>query len=626
MLIFALSSSHSSTLSQLLFETVFDVYIVILLFLCLLMQIYYNETRKKLRAYQAAILSFMEQGGNVQINLSNGAGEHALGVGINSSPSANLNHPVHNQLLPPLPTPLSAWRLKMLPFSYAAVSAIIGTQSVLLAKATSDLLRTSVTGDQQFTQGFTWVILVGWASTIVFWLYRMDTALRKFDGPFIVPVLQVVWTLFSIIGGGIFYKEFNKMTSLAIGLFTLGVAVMMSGVYLLAPQPHPSHSGGGGGGQGGVEMQQVHQMRIAAQQMADMEAGLHSGNSPYDNGMRKESTGSGNSSGNSLGQISVSPIYGGHGKDDKPMASLSIPPTKVTRVTSTGRMVIQSDDRPLSRGDVYVEMSPEFGSYKSAIDQPVRQAVSASTTAKMTSSSSNPNNAGRLKGGPGSRYQSNAESQSESLISPSSPTADNEDPASQADEKTRSSSVDEMILPMQLQSASSSSSSSYAAAMEKPGLKSGGSTPMPPHHASNATTHHNQHPYAAHPPKRTLRPYHSSSDAHPSHPPLARGILGEAGLLDGVGVTTTPPMRPAVHWGTPDRPATSESLRDYSRPTSASGSHMLHHHSNESGANSIPPSPALTGFDPNHYGGATKRSRAFSLGFSIPMVELGESP
>ena len=125
---------------------------------------------------------------------------------------------------------------KLLPFSYAAISAIIGTQSVLLAKSSSELVRTTLGGNNQFDSPFTYFILTAWITSMVFWLYRMNAALRKFDGVFIIPVLQVVWTLFSIVGGGVYFREFSKFDTKDTALFTLGVCVVIFGVYLLAPQ------------------------------------------------------------------------------------------------------------------------------------------------------------------------------------------------------------------------------------------------------------------------------------------------------------------------------------------------------------------------------------------------------
>jgi hypothetical protein len=190
-----LFASHSSSqldvyeLLNLYYNQAFIIYMIVLVIILLSLFIYYKETKKKLIA-----------------NLPN--------------PHAKINYTHH----------------KMMPFSYATISAIIGTQSVLLAKSCSQLIRTSLGGNNQFIHPFTYFLLAAWVLSMVFWLYRMNEALRKFDGVFIIPVLQVVWTLFSIIGGGIYFEEFSEFSIGQIFLFTFGVATVVLGVHLLAPQ------------------------------------------------------------------------------------------------------------------------------------------------------------------------------------------------------------------------------------------------------------------------------------------------------------------------------------------------------------------------------------------------------
>jgi uncharacterized membrane protein len=131
---------------------------------------------------------------------------------------------------------------RVIPFSYAAVSAIIGSQSVLLAKSTSELVRSTLQGQDQFTRPFSYVILLGWVLTMMFWLYRMNTALRRYDALFIVPVLQVIWTLCSIVGGGLYFDEFANFSFLQGFMFIAGVMLVICGVFVLAVQRTPSAS------------------------------------------------------------------------------------------------------------------------------------------------------------------------------------------------------------------------------------------------------------------------------------------------------------------------------------------------------------------------------------------------
>lgn len=124
------------------------------------------------------------------------------------------------------------------PLLYATTSALVGTQSVLQAKCLSSLLRqTLVDGENQFVYAFTYSIIIAWALSMIFWMTRMNRALAKFDGLFIIPVLQVNWTFFSIIGGGVYFKEFDTFSGEQVAGFVSGLVIVFLGVYLLSPQP-----------------------------------------------------------------------------------------------------------------------------------------------------------------------------------------------------------------------------------------------------------------------------------------------------------------------------------------------------------------------------------------------------
>lgn len=41
----------------------------------------------------------------------------------------------------------------------------------------------------------------------------------------IVPTMQISWTLFSILSGGVFFEEYLVFTQLSAAMFVLGVVV-----------------------------------------------------------------------------------------------------------------------------------------------------------------------------------------------------------------------------------------------------------------------------------------------------------------------------------------------------------------------------------------------------------------
>jgi len=99
----------------------------------------------------------------------------------------------------------------------------------------SILLRATLDGENQLFNLFTYVVLVFWLSATSFWLTRMNQGLALFDGLFIIPVLQVFWTFFSIVSGGIYFQEFHSFAPGQMVGFSCGVLVVFFGVYLLAP-------------------------------------------------------------------------------------------------------------------------------------------------------------------------------------------------------------------------------------------------------------------------------------------------------------------------------------------------------------------------------------------------------
>jgi hypothetical protein len=111
----------------------------------------------------------------------------------------------------------------------------MGTLTVLFAKATSHLLTESIfNGNNQFTSFspflFTGVTIVTAGSQI----YWINIGLARYDALLQIPVFFVVWTLFDVIGGGVYYDEFAGFSALQFVLFCLGVVVIFCGVVILS--------------------------------------------------------------------------------------------------------------------------------------------------------------------------------------------------------------------------------------------------------------------------------------------------------------------------------------------------------------------------------------------------------
>ena len=52
-------------------------------------------------------------------------------------------------------------------------------------------------------------------------------ALRLFPAVVIVPTMQISWTLFSVVSGGIYYQEYHAFTPFTASMFGLGILVSL---------------------------------------------------------------------------------------------------------------------------------------------------------------------------------------------------------------------------------------------------------------------------------------------------------------------------------------------------------------------------------------------------------------
>ncbi|KAI8469173.1 MAG: magnesium transporter [Monoraphidium minutum] len=116
-----------------------------------------------------------------------------------------------------------------LPVLYSTFSALIGTQSVLFSKTLAVLLRATFDGDNQLKSWFVYLVAPCFLLTAVFWVTRLNKGLKMFPAMVIVPTLQIAWTLFSIVSGMLYFREYDDFSPLAAAMFAVGLLVRTRG-------------------------------------------------------------------------------------------------------------------------------------------------------------------------------------------------------------------------------------------------------------------------------------------------------------------------------------------------------------------------------------------------------------
>jgi len=126
--------------------------------------------------------------------------------------------------------------LTFLPLSYSIIAAVFSCYNMILTKAVAGLVKLSFTRDQsEFKDPLTYVLI---SMLIIFNVISecwKQKALKAYNSVYVVTVFQVSLVLFSSIGGGIFFHEFELGFFRGV-MFAVGVSVVCVGIFCLSSQ------------------------------------------------------------------------------------------------------------------------------------------------------------------------------------------------------------------------------------------------------------------------------------------------------------------------------------------------------------------------------------------------------
>ena len=136
--------------------------------------------------------------------------------------------------------PESSFNYKLIRFGYGSLSGLLGGQSVLFAKLVIELLKTSIFGKSQnieymcFADYRFYIYLAIMISVLVLQMKILNIGLKHFDSLIIIPLMITFYNVFGIIGGGVYYQDFQDFQTMNFIMFPCGVVVSFFGIYLLA--------------------------------------------------------------------------------------------------------------------------------------------------------------------------------------------------------------------------------------------------------------------------------------------------------------------------------------------------------------------------------------------------------
>lgn len=122
---------------------------------------------------------------------------------------------------------------------HAAAAALLCVNSVFMLKASLLVL---TDGFHNVLKPQFGALILLYVALALFWVYTLNRLLAKHDALFIVPVLEVLWSMGSMVSGGIFFDEFSSLGPARLGRFAAGVFVSFVGVFLLSRRAEKSRA------------------------------------------------------------------------------------------------------------------------------------------------------------------------------------------------------------------------------------------------------------------------------------------------------------------------------------------------------------------------------------------------
>lgn len=123
---------------------------------------------------------------------------------------------------------------------YVLICSLTGCLTVMCVKGASTALILTFQGKNQFDHLMPFVLVIAMVGTLLVQVKYLNLAMINFGASEVVPIYYVLFTLASIIGGIVLYKEFEQHCPADNPdchytlLFLLGCVITFTGVYLIA--------------------------------------------------------------------------------------------------------------------------------------------------------------------------------------------------------------------------------------------------------------------------------------------------------------------------------------------------------------------------------------------------------
>mmetsp|Transcript_39676 Transcript_39676/g.95848 ORF Transcript_39676/g.95848 Transcript_39676/m.95848 type:complete len:456 (-) Transcript_39676:173-1540(-) len=130
-------------------------------------------------------------------------------------------------------------RTRLLRFAYPALAGSIGGNTAVYAKASIELVKTTIKGTNQFIYVGTYFLIILMIVCVVAQLKFLNGGLKRYESLYVVPVYQVFWIGCGVLGALFYFNEVASISARDLGMFALGAIISVFGILLHSTRTAP---------------------------------------------------------------------------------------------------------------------------------------------------------------------------------------------------------------------------------------------------------------------------------------------------------------------------------------------------------------------------------------------------
>ncbi|KAF8329774.1 uncharacterized protein EI90DRAFT_2973436 [Cantharellus anzutake] len=124
----------------------------------------------------------------------------------------------------------------LLAISYSSMSGILSGMCLIFAKSGVELLVLTAAGHNQFNRWESWALVLGLIVFALLQLWYLHKSLVLEDPTLVCPLAFCFYNLSSIMNGLIYFDQFDRLSYRSLGLVTLGIFLLLGGVWAVSHQ------------------------------------------------------------------------------------------------------------------------------------------------------------------------------------------------------------------------------------------------------------------------------------------------------------------------------------------------------------------------------------------------------